>query len=137
MFTMDILQVLVIALGYIIAFLTSGLIVRLFIGNSKQISSDLNSEPSDSSNKDDLGAVIGKCENFLVITFILVNATTGLALILTAKSILRMDDIKKDSRYYLGGTLINFSYSVFIGFLIHVILAIIQHPLQLAQFCGD
>ena len=70
----------------------------------------------------DVGAIIGKCENFLVITFILADAFTGSALIFTAKSIVRREDIEKDPGYYLGGTLVNFSYSVLIGYLIRIAL---------------
>jgi hypothetical protein len=74
--------------------------------------------------------IIGKCENFLTITLILAGAITGLALIFAAKSIVRSEDIKKDPKYYLGGTLVNFSYSVLMGFVILILLKTVGHPLS-------
>lgn len=104
-------------------------IVHHFIGDSGQGYSSVNSGKSTSKGGYEAGAIIGKCENFLIISLILANAFTGLALIFTAKSIVRSEDIKRDPRYYLGGTLVNFSYSVLMGFLIRIILCAIGHPL--------
>lgn len=125
----DILQCVIVGLGYILTIATSGLIVRHFIGGTSGKSSDSDSESSTSKDKYDLGAIIGKCENLLIITLILASAFTGLALIFTAKSIVRSDDIKKEPKYYLGGTLVNFTYSVLMGFFIRILLSAISHPL--------
>ena len=73
--------------------------------------------------------IIGKCENFITMTFILADAVTGLALVFTAKSIVRSEDMKKNPTYYLGGTLVNFSYSILMGFLVLYLLKIICHPI--------
>ena len=114
---MTLLKILVTIAGYVITISCSGKIVKLFIGPSPE-------KNIDSSNKlkFDLGAIIGKCENLLTITFILANELTGLALIFAAKSIFRAEESKKDPRYYLGGTLVNFCFSVLMGFLIKLIL---------------
>lgn len=66
----------------------------------------------------DIGTVIGKCENVLVVSFLLVGAYTGLAIIFAAKSIVRREDIRTNTRYYLAGTLVNFTYSVALGLLV-------------------
>lgn len=108
-------QVLVILGGYVLAFLTSGVLVNFVLSNKKAEDGD-----HSKSSVRDTGAIIGKCENFLVITLILLGAYTALALVFTAKSIVRMEDIKKDSRYFLGGTLVNFSYSILIGSIVRV-----------------
>jgi len=126
---LDILQCVIIAMGYITTNATSGLIVRHFISGTKQKAPIEDSRETLSNTNYDTGAIIGKCENFLTITLILASAFTGLALIFTAKSIVRSEDIKKDPKYYLGGTLVNFSYSVFMGFFIRFCLNTVGHPL--------
>ena len=125
---MNVSQCAIVLAGYVVTILTSGCVVRHFICISgRTIESE--QDKGAIKAKYDLGAVIGKCENFLTITLILANAFTGLALIFSAKSIIRREDIQKDPAYYLGGTLVNFSYSVLIGFLIRVLLAVIGHPI--------
>ncbi|MCK4824930.1 hypothetical protein KA005_54775 [bacterium] len=125
----DFLQVSIIAIGYIITIGTSGWVVRHFIEVPKPSSKTSDPDESISGKRYDLGAIIGKCENFLAITFILADAITGLALIFAAKSIVRSEDIKKDPRYYLGGTLVNLCFSVLIAFLVRIILNAIGHPI--------
>ncbi len=127
-FYIDILKCTIIIIGYISTIATSGVIVRHFIGDTKEQTVREDSDKSISRTNYDAGAIIGKCENFLTISLILANAFTGLALIFTAKSIVRSENIKKDPKYYLGGTLVNFSYSVFMGFLIRFILSALGHP---------
>ncbi len=126
---MDIVQYIVVGVGYIVTIATSGLIVRHFVSIVRQKASSASSEGSISSTDYDTGMVIGKCENILTITLILANAFTGLALIFTAKSIVRTEDIKKNAKYYLGGTLVNFTYSVLMGFLIRTVLVALGHPI--------
>ena len=119
----DILQCVIIVSGYLITMATSGAIVDFLVGIPKPESS--NPEKANSKTVFDIGTIIGRCENFLTITFILSDAFTGLALIFTAKSIARSEHIKKNPKYYLGGTLVNFSYSVFMGFFIRFVLSAI------------
>jgi len=123
----DILQCVIIVSGYLITMATSGAIVDFLVGIPKPESS--NPEKANSKTVFDIGTIIGRCENFLTITFILSDAFTGLALIFTAKSIARSENIKKNPRYYLGGTLVNFSYSVFMGFFIRFVLSAIDRPI--------
>lgn len=123
----DILQCVIIVIGYLITMATSGAIVDFLVGIPKPESS--NPEKANSKIVFDIGTIIGRCENFLTITFILSDAFTGLALIFTAKSIARSEHIKKNPKYYLGGTLVNFSYSVFMGFFIRFVLSAIGRPI--------
>ena len=123
----DILQCVIIVSGYLITMATSGAIVDFLVGIPKPESS--NPEKANSKTVFDIGTIIGRCENFLTITFILSDAVTGLALIFTAKSIARSEHIKKNPKYYLGGTLVNFSYSVFMGFFIRFVLSAIGRPI--------
>jgi len=66
----------------------------------------------------DVGAIVGKCENLLTLTFVLLGAYTALAVIFAAKGIIRKEDIEKNSLFYLAGTLVNFTYSVLVGALL-------------------
>jgi len=46
----------------------------------------------------------------------------GLALIFAAKSLVRRDAIEKNAGYYLGGTFINLTWSVLMGYLTKIAL---------------
>lgn len=63
----------------------------------------------------DTGRIIGKCENILVVTLVLFNQFPALAIIFAAKGIVRQRDITRDPNYYLGGTLVNFTWSVLVA----------------------
>lgn len=129
-FHIDTLQYLVILIGYVLTIATSGIIVRHFIGRPLQETSNTSSEKLSSKINYDLGAIVGKCENLLTITLILANALTGLALIFMAKSIIRSEGFKKDPKYYLGGTMVNFTYSFLMGFSIRILLSAVGHPVS-------
>ena len=122
-----ILQGAIVLAGYVLTVATSGLIVRHFVAETNPISPEAQNDTDSPKKSYDVGAIIGKCENLLTITLILANAVTGLALIFAAKSIVRSEDIKKEPKYYLGGTLVNFTYSVLMGFLIRRLLGAIDH----------
>ena len=125
-------RLLVIVVGYALTMLLSGYIVRLFAGSPPPSppQTDQTDSPSPGSETDTpdvrkatlSGAVIGKCENFLALTFVLSGQLTALALVFTAKSIVRLDVIKKDPQYYLGGTLVNLCFSILMGYLIRFLL---------------
>lgn len=63
----------------------------------------------------DAGQVIGKCENLLGITLVLLGSYESLGLVLAAKSISRLELAKERPSYYLGGTLVNLTWTVFMG----------------------
>lgn len=73
-----------------------------------------------SEEQRDIGTIVGKAENVLLMTFVLVGAYTALAVIFAAKSIVRREDMKNDSLFYLAGTLVNFTYSIVVGLLVRV-----------------
>ena len=70
----------------------------------------------------DVGFIIGKCENILILTFMLLNAYTALALVFAAKTIVRKEDINKNSLYFLMGTIVNVTYSICFGIILKLIL---------------
>ncbi|OQX94979.1 hypothetical protein B6I21_07825 [candidate division KSB1 bacterium 4572_119] len=70
------------------------------------------------------GFWIGLCEHFLVVTFILAEQYTALGIIVAARGLLRLEDIKQDktstlqtdkASYYLLGMLLSVSFAVFFG----------------------
>ena len=73
--------------------------------------------------KKDTGTAIGKIENILILTLMLLEAYTALGVIFAAKSIVRADDIDTgDTSYYLTGTIANFTYSVVISVVLHIFI---------------
>lgn len=78
--------------------------------------------PSPTQTERDVGRIIGKCENVLVVTFVLAGAFTALALVFGAKSIVRREDMQNNSKYYLAGTLVNFTYSLLVGGVLRLVV---------------
>lgn len=65
-----------------------------------------------------VGDVIGKLENVLVLTIVMVEAYTALALIFAAKNIVRIEkNDEKSINYYILGTLANFTWSLVMAML--------------------
>ncbi|MFG0330146.1 MAG: hypothetical protein ACF8PN_09640 [Phycisphaerales bacterium] len=114
-----------IAFAYIITVALSGEVVGAFMkrlegGDGAGPPAENSSSPAGDDHPTrlqrlDTGMVIGKCENIITVTFVLLGQETGLALIFGAKSIVRREDIKKNPRYYLGGTLINLCWGLLVA----------------------
>lgn len=134
---LEILQIVVALTGLMILLFTSSAVVRLFMNRlyHKEITevameSDASKSEADTNrettNRVTTGRIIGKCENVLIILLMFLQAYTALAIIFTAKTIIRKEDIQKNSMYFLVGTMINVTYSIVIGFLIMVINTLIK-----------
>lgn len=78
--------------------------------------------PNPTQTERDVGRIIGKCENVLVVTFVVAGAFTALALVFGAKSIVRREDMQNNSKYYLAGTLVNFTYSLLVGGVLRLVV---------------
>jgi hypothetical protein len=74
----------------------------------------------------DTGSAIGKCENFLIYTFVILGAYTAIAIIFTAKAIVRAEDMRKNSLYYLAGTLVNVSYSILVALIAKLLISYVE-----------
>lgn len=114
-------QWIAIAVAYVFLLATSGLVVRLTVGPTGR----LESEESDAAatRRKETGRIIGKAENILTLTFVLLGQETGLALIIAAKSIVRSDAAKRDAQYYLGGTLVNLVWGLMVGLVTRALIA--------------
>lgn len=123
-------EIIIIFLGYVILLSTSGKLLVFILSrvdnekSGKQTKLDsfknIKNKKTVFANKRemDTGFIIGKCENVLIMSLVLANAYTALALIFAAKTIIREDDIKNNSLYFLAGTLINVTYSIIVGLII-------------------
>ena len=107
----------VVLAGYLLLVLTSGKVVTAALSWADDGYANHVTE-----QQRDVGTIVGKCENVLLLTFVLLDAFTALAIIFAAKSIVRREDMKNDSLFYLAGTLLNFTYSIGIGLLVRVLL---------------
>lgn len=108
---------LILTVGYLFCFIVGSLIVRWSIKTVNPNFIEQLGKPVI-----DTGLIIGLCESFITITFILMDAITGLALVFAAKSIARSKKIEEKAEFYLLGTVVNFSFSVFVGIILRYIL---------------
>ena len=115
------IKLIIIILSYLILLGTSGVIVKYILA---KISKKKYTEIAE-QNVLDTGFVIGKCENLLILTFMLLGAYTALALIFAAKAIVRGEDIKKNSLYFLTGTMINVTYSIIAGLIVKTFIDVV------------
>jgi hypothetical protein len=111
------LKLLIIIIGYLFLLATSGKLVFFIL---KRASTGKIAQKEEW----DTGFIIGKCENILIITFMLLNAYIALAIIFAAKTIIRQEDIKKNSLFFLAGTMINVTYSILVGAVLKVLIGL-------------
>ncbi|MGC9445327.1 MAG: hypothetical protein ACP5E9_10455 [Candidatus Methanospirareceae archaeon] len=111
------MEIMIVLGGYIVLLLTSGVVVT---GVLRSISKEQILKIGKDAR--DTGFVVGKCENILILTFMLLEGYTALALIFAAKAVVRREDMSKNSLFYLAGTMINVTYSITIGALMLVLL---------------
>jgi len=71
------------------------------------------------------GLIIGKCENIIIYLLTMTGSYTALAIIFTAKSIIRKEDIEKNSMFFLAGTMINVTYSLLISIIFKLLIIIV------------
>lgn len=108
----------IVAAGYLGLLATSGVVVTRALAF---VPSD---DDVPTGRERDVGALVGKCENVLTLTFVLAGAYTALAVVFAAKGIVRKDDIEKNSLFYLAGTLVNLTYSVLVGVAVTVAITV-------------
>jgi hypothetical protein len=120
---------IVIAAAFAVLLFTSGNVVsyvlqRVTKKDLKEAADD--DKPAEIDERLAVGNIIGKCENILILVFVILEAYTAIAIVITAKTMVRKEEIEKNSMYFLAGTLINVSYSVLVGFIIKMILPLIN-----------
>lgn len=113
------MKMAVLAAAYAVTLSLSGVIVRFFV-LPRRLPAPPPCNPD--GPRFDTGAIIGKCENIITLTLVLLGQETGLAVIFTGKSIVRSEDIKKNPGYYLGGTLVNLVWGLTVGMITRVLI---------------
>ena len=118
---MNLIHTAILILGYIFLLGTSGKVLNFILSriSSKPLSQTISKEVLDT------GFVIGKCENFLILTFMFLQQYTALALVFASKTIARREDMSKNSLFFLAGTMINVTYSIMIGLVVMLLIGII------------
>lgn len=120
---------ILILLGYLITFvLTTYLVKKIVIKKNVKLApaEDENVNKVNSKTIRD-GRIIGKCENVIILTFVLVGEITGLALIFAAKNLARQKDINDNAGFFLAGTMVNFTTTLIIAYILKLILAGLPH----------
>lgn len=110
-------------IGYLIAIFPIGFIIGMATQSWQK---EIAKEDGLSSLKK-AGRYIGIFERILVLTFILTNNFSAIGFLIAAKSILRFSDksksgARKQTEYVLIGTLMSFSLTIIIGFLMRVLV---------------
>ncbi len=113
----------VVFLGYLLLLITSGTVVKRFVPFDKEGEEADSSQGSDKEKIIRTGRIIGKSENILILTFILLEAYTALAIVFAAKAIVRKEDMERNSFYYLAGTMVNVTWSVVFSVAFKVMLS--------------
>jgi hypothetical protein len=111
------IRILVVVAAYVVTLILSGPIVRFFVLPKGGAPPD--ARPA---GRFDSSVVVGKCENILTLTFVIMNQVTGLALVFAAKSLVRKDDIERNPGFYLGGTLVNLVWGLLVGVATRLVL---------------
>jgi len=113
-------NLLIVGGGYLFLLATSGIVVNAVLSriSAEPIAQKVGKETRD------VGFVIGKCENLLILTFMLLGDYTALAIIFAAKAIVRREDMSKNSIYFLAGTMVNVTYSLMVGVVVKVLLGV-------------
>lgn len=120
---------IVMAAAFALLLLTSGNVIsyvleKITAKDLKEAADD--DKPAELKERIAVGNIIGKCENILILVFVILEAYTAIAIVITAKTMVRKEEIEKNSMYFLAGTLINVSYSVLVGFILKLILPLIK-----------
>lgn len=111
-------RAMIVVLGYLIVVFP----VNFIIGKATSRWQPEINEEAENSSLAKAGRYIGIFERILVLTFVLTHNIAAIGFLIAAKSILRFSDKSKDgnqkqTEYVLIGTLMSFSISIVIGFL--------------------
>jgi hypothetical protein len=116
------LDIVISVAGYSVLLCTSGIVLESILS---RISKKTYSTKELSKRERDTGFVVGKCENVLIVTFILLDAYTALAIIFAAKAVVRREDMSRNTLFFLAGTMINVTYSIIIGLIVKILIGLV------------
>jgi hypothetical protein len=110
----DLRDLAVVVGGSLVLLATSGKVLEAILRSiaKEDVEADLDKKVRDT------GVVIGKCENILIVAFVLLGAYTALSVLFAAKALVRREDMSRNSLYFLAGTMVNVTYSVIVALAI-------------------
>ncbi len=111
----DFWKVVVFISAYVLTVSMSGYFVTWILNWNSDRDDEQEVSNDASKAKFAAGRVIGKCENIITVTLMVLGQESALGLIVAAKALARKEEIKQDPEYYLGGTLINLMFGMLIG----------------------
>ncbi len=120
-------KIVVVFAGYFFTFWITNILIKKIVLKGK-ITTDVNKDGTvDNADKKMIrdGYIIGKCENIIILSFILFGEVTGLALIFAAKNLARQRDIKENAGFFLAGTMVNFTATLVIAYGLKFLLTLI------------
>jgi hypothetical protein len=118
-------KLLVIVGGYLLLLISSGVVVNNALGRIPSVTLK-----GLSRQVRDTGMLVGKCENILIMTFMLLQAYTALGLIFAAKGLVRReasaggesDRAGGRETYYVAGTIVNLTWSILLALAVKLAL---------------
>jgi len=105
----DVMEVAIYVLGFALTLGLSGIWINLLVIRPSTV-------PSPPGARLDPSVVIGKCENVLILVFVLAGQIAGIAVVLAAKALVRREAQDEKANYYLSGTFVNLVWSVLMGY---------------------
>lgn len=117
----ELAKAIIVACAFVMLLMTSGWVVEAVLGLA--LGNDWEERETPGEQALTMGMILGKCENILTLAFILADQFTALALVFAGKSIFRAKKAEERPAYYLGGTVVNFTYSVVVAMMTRWILA--------------
>lgn len=104
----EVIEIVVVLIFYVLLLILSECFAYIYsrkkVIESNNIRSTLN-----------VGRWIGKAENVILLTLMLLKAYTALGLVLAAKGLIRWEGLRKEPYFIILGTVVNFACSVAIG----------------------
>lgn len=102
---------------YFIGYVLVVFVGPLFVGG---VLSFLEFKPDEKTQIKGAGAIIGIIERIIAITFMFLSEPTAIAILFTAKSIIRFESTKDRpfAEYYLVGTMSSVAFAIVIGALL-------------------
>jgi hypothetical protein len=110
----DLREIAIVVGGTLVLMATSGKVLEAIL---RTIAKE-DVEASLDKKVRDTGVVVGKCENILIVAFVLLGAYTALSVLFAAKALVRREDMSRNSLYFLAGTMVNVTYSIVVALVI-------------------
>lgn len=119
------IKIIVVVAGYFFTFgITTYLIKKIVIDDKTSNETGSQEKVLDKRTIRE-SYIIGKCENIIILSLVLVGEVTGLALIFAAKNLVSRKDVERNPGFFRTGTMVNFTTSLVIAYGLKFLLQLI------------